>query len=573
MRKPWFSAVAAALTLACHGCPATAASAEATHLARSSTGRAVGVNLGWVNGGHPDQIFADVAKHSRPWTMAGGDVLARLGSDGWPAASDVRLGFSEGAGQARTSGYKLRFRGSVTGYAGSSGVTITSSAFDGTWTTADVAVNDTNAWIEFRGARRSDGTAGLTDVSLMRPGHVRTLDHFNKQFASAVGPLAVIRAMQAGGPGYDLWGKGGAVGVMGNRDTTWSSRQRPRVGYAYDGPAWEEWVLLANLLDKDVWICVPYHVDAEYVRKLGYLLRYGSNGLTGEPYRAPTHDPTAWTVGTTDWYPGLEPGRRIYVEYVNELWNVGYGYPSSTEADSAWRAEVRAGDPHHLNWDGKASVDRWVAWKTVWISNLLREAWGTEMQRTVRVALPTQGDWGNWDRADTMLQYIDHVWGSASPWGTIDGMANPRQPVASYVATVAGSFYLHWSGRVAVTDANSAFQSLYGSLNGPTKERNTVKQRIDWGERRAARYGLTFSCYEGGTEIVDGLPPGWQSFWYSDARMTALLTEEMSYFFSKPHAEAWIHFMMLGDGTFGLSPDYGGVGGARWQALLGMAGG
>jgi hypothetical protein len=540
----------------------------------SSSQRYVGVNLGWVNSTHPDQIFANAAKHARPWTLAGGDTVAPLGPDGWPSVGDVRLGISEGRGQPCVPGYALRFRGSATSIAGAE-VSITNVSFDGTWTTADVAITDSPAYIEVHGAKRPNGSPGLADLTLMRPGHDRNVNYFNKDFVGAIGPISIFRAMQAGGPGFDNWGITGAVGVMGNRDTTWSSRQRPGVGYAYNGPAWEDWILLANLLHKDLWLNIPFHVDADYVRKLGYLLRYGSDGATGEPFTSQTYDPATWAPATTAWYPGLAPGRRIYIEYANELWNSGFGYPNSDEVPIIYENEVNAGDIHHLSWDGQGTTDRWVGWKTVWISNLLREAWGSEMQNTIRMVLPTQGGWGNWDRANSALQYIDHVWGASSPWNTIDGMANPKQPVKYYIRTVAGSFYINWSGLVNVTNADSAFQSMYGSLNGPNDDNNTVKERMDFGEARASQYGLTFSCYEGGTEIYDGLPSDWKSWWFSDPRMSALLSEEMLYFYSKPHAEVWLHFMMLSDGmlgTSGLSLDYSDLNTQRWQAFRTVAG-
>jgi hypothetical protein len=57
--------------------------------------------------------------------------------------------------------------------------------------------------------------------------------------------------------------------------------------------------------------------------------------------------------------------------------------------------------------------------------------------------------------------------------------------------------------------------------------------------------------------------------------MSALLSEEMLYFYSKPHAEVWLHFMMLSDGmlgTSGLSLDYSDLNTQRWQAFRTVAG-
>lgn len=66
-------------------------------------------------------------------------------------------------------------------------------------------------------------------------------------------------------------------------DYTWTQKS---------GVPYEYWIRLCNLKDADAWVCIPHLADSTYIAELAELFR-----------------------------DSLEPGRRIYVEYSNELWN------------------------------------------------------------------------------------------------------------------------------------------------------------------------------------------------------------------------------------------------------------
>ncbi|MDX2175475.1 MAG: hypothetical protein SF028_03285 [Candidatus Sumerlaeia bacterium] len=87
-------------------------------------------------------------------------------------------------------------------------------------------------------------------------------------------------------------------------------------GYRVTGVAWEYCVALCNEADKDLWLTVPHLATDDYVRKLAQLVRYGSDGV--EPYTSTQASPV--------WAP-LEPGRRVYIEYSNEIWSSGGSFP------------------------------------------------------------------------------------------------------------------------------------------------------------------------------------------------------------------------------------------------------
>jgi hypothetical protein len=530
--------------------------------------RYLGVNLTWAapytNGAF---MWADALKSARPWTDSSNNLIA-LDADGWPTAA-ARIGFYEGftwPSYYATSGYKLRFRGPANCVVGGSNVTVTNlTAPDGNgYRTADVRVNGVNnTWLDFSTAVR--------EVSLTRPDHVRGVDYWNKDFLAAIAPFSMLRTMQTFGPGFAMWGAWTA-GVMANRDTTWASRVKPgTVGYGYNGPSWEEFVILANLTGKDIWVNLPFNVDSDYVSKVAQLLRFGSDAATKLPYTTNTHDPATWDPSITTWYPGLLPGRNVYVEFNNEIWN----YLGSGNSEAS--AEIAAGDPHHLNFDGRGAGDRWVAWKTVWMSQLFRQVWGdSSMGSRVRIVLANQGDWTGWWRHQQMLDYLTSVWGAGSAWNTIDGFANPKQPVAYYVHDLSGSFYLHWN---SPGDVDTGFSQLNTSLSTPGGlssygEYNCARERIKYGQAMAAAYGVKFSTYEAGVETMPATG-GVSAQADADPRMRTLFEDLMHAFYAEPNADVYVHFWLVGNTNIdaGLSTDFRTLDTQRWQAVKSVAAG
>ncbi|MBX3728878.1 MAG: hypothetical protein KF858_06810 [Candidatus Sumerlaeia bacterium] len=92
-----------------------------------------------------------------------------------------------------------------------------------------------------------------------------------------------------------------ATGASGNRPT---------------GMPWEHIVALCNASGKDLWLTVPHLATEDYVRRLARLIRFGSDGVN--PYEGPVESPV---------HPPLAPGRRVYVEYSNEIWANGHSFP------------------------------------------------------------------------------------------------------------------------------------------------------------------------------------------------------------------------------------------------------
>lgn len=80
----------------------------------------------------------------------------------------------------------------------------------------------------------------------------------------------------------------------GSKVKAWSERTPASAVFqsAATGVAYEHMIALANELDVDPWFCVPHLVDDAYVRSLADLIK-----------------------------ANLEPERKVYIEFSNEVWN------------------------------------------------------------------------------------------------------------------------------------------------------------------------------------------------------------------------------------------------------------
>jgi hypothetical protein len=90
--------------------------------------------------------------------------------------------------------------------------------------------------------------------------------------------------------------------------TDWQDRTRTtRFSYTNDtGMPYETIAKLANTLNKDLWINIPYHATEDYVRQMARFFRDNVN-----------------------------PNLKIYVEYSNEVWNAGFEQMRANQA-AAW---------------------------------------------------------------------------------------------------------------------------------------------------------------------------------------------------------------------------------------------
>jgi len=108
---------------------------------------------------------------------------------------------------------------------------------------------------------------------------------FNTTFLSRLSPFKAIRFMD--------WGV-----TNSSPHTTWSQRatNSMRTYGTNRGVPYERMIELANLTQKDIWICVPHEADSNYIAEMALLFQQN-----------------------------LNPNLRIYLEYSNEVWNWIFG--------------------------------------------------------------------------------------------------------------------------------------------------------------------------------------------------------------------------------------------------------
>jgi hypothetical protein len=177
-------------------------------------------------------------------------------------------------------------------------------------------------------------------------------DPWNPEFVEEIAMYDVIRPMQ--------WN---AVNPLdtGPKITTWAQRRQPDdpsnfsdVGVGTGtgpGLAFEWQVDLANKLGADLWLNVPIWVDDQFFVELASLI----------------HDE-------------LDPGRRVYVELCNEVWNYApeRNYAAAQGAAAGVAIPGREDDTFGtaLRWQAYRSSQMWAAFESVW---------GTDAERVVNV--------------------------------------------------------------------------------------------------------------------------------------------------------------------------------------------
>jgi len=129
--------------------------------------------------------------------------------------------------------------------------------------------------------------------------------------------------------------------------SAWSSRPNPTdLTWARAGVPLETIAELCNKLQIDPWICIPHRATDDYVRQSGGLLRQL-----------------------------LDPARKVYLEYSNEIWNGGFTQTAFCET-KGMSAKLHQ-QPWEAGW-------RWASLRSVQVFQRFEEGFQAR-SRTVRV--------------------------------------------------------------------------------------------------------------------------------------------------------------------------------------------
>lgn len=445
---------------------------------------ALGISL--EAGSYHSRAFADMFKHdARVWipgTMDPGPV----DENGMPA-SDFDLFTLDGAAILDTSGfngaYTLYFNG--TADLDAAGGTLQNQQYDPAQnlTTAQLVVTEPYPTIifYFRNTRRSPESplnSGVTGLKLMRPVSVGSSESyppetvFTTEYLELHNRGQVLRFMDF-------------TATNGNIQHEWADRNTPddltfygeAPGYWWQGKGapWEYAILLANTLNKDIWVNIPTFASDDYVAHLADLL-----------------------------YTTLEPERKIYVEYSNEIWN--FAFPQWGHVNQLVDADLASNPQTSINFDGavrngngetdySVGVPRYWARRVMEISDIFRARFGDEAMFTrVRPLFETQAAWQHW--IANGLLFLDRYYNNA------DGVAhvpNPR-PINAYLWGGGGSGYVHGMPEGLADTPNLTVDDVFAAYEQAWPEHYRVMSAdTHW----LAAFGLKRVAYEAGPGLDD----------------------------------------------------------------------
>lgn len=436
-------------------------------------------------GSYATRAFANIFKNdARVWipgTMDPGPV----DENGMPT-SDFDLFTLDGAYLENTSGfngtYTLYFNGKADVEV--TGGTLQNQQYDAAQnlTTVQLVVTEPYPTIifYFRNTRRSPESplnSGVTGLKLMRPISIGSSQSYP--------PDAVFTTEY-----LDLHNRGEVLRFMdftatnGNIQREWGDRNTPddltfygeAPGYWWQGKGapWEYAILLANTLDKDIWINIPTFASDDYVAHLADLL-----------------------------YTTLEPERKIYVEYSNELWN--FAFPQWEHVSQLVDTDLASNPQTSINFDGAVKhggetdygigVPRYWARRVMEISDIFRARFGDEAMFTrVRPLFETQAAWQHW--IATGLLFLDRYYNNG------DGVAhvpNPR-PINAYLWGGGGSGYVHGMPEGLADTPNLTVDDVFAAYEQARPEHYRVMSAdTHW----LAAFGLKRVAYEAGPGLDD----------------------------------------------------------------------
>lgn len=314
--------------------------------------------------------FVDAAKILRQFQLASNGAPAPHDANGWPASDAYTVLFDYRAVPAwdppiddptsfqpdMSGTYKLSFNGqaNVSFRDTSAGVTLTHQIYDAATntTTADLNIPSGVPYLivlNFADTVRTPGAGtntGLTNLKCIRPGYPAS-QIFATEFVNSLAPFSHMRFMGWLGTNYNA----GSYSDPGHHIIEWADRALPTDAWmgsdtplraGAHGIPWEYIILLANQVNKDVWINIPVSASgakvtdtSSYVYQLALLLKNG-NAFTGNR--------------------GLNPNLNIYIEHSNEVWNPLF----SQYAWNKLAAQDEVNNGGSIISQGTTDVDAWA---------------------------------------------------------------------------------------------------------------------------------------------------------------------------------------------------------------------
>ena len=460
-------------------------------------------SLGVEVGSRPP-AFCDVVKEARPFTDSKGTNVP-TDSNGWPMADgklvvfDLRPAFAwappiddpEKRIPAHLSDapWKLSFIGmaNITSADSSFSGNIENMKFDNSTntTTADITLPKGEALmvLNFSNTQRTPASpigSGVTNVSIIAPYcDSKNPTLFTPDFIKALAPFDHMRFMGITGTNY----KAGYYGDKGNHIFEWDQRSMPddmtQTGWSdlrpgKNGWAWEYVILLANEVNKDIWInipvsasgCLPYPTPQcekdqnSYTYQLAMLLKSGNSYTNNK---------------------GLNNNLKIYVEHSNEVWNFGFSQYIWNKLNAVDRTKHDKSIPIAFNTtDQEVMARRNHALRLIEIGRIFENVFGTGTLG--RRVLPIFAEWTIFPaHYDEILNWANQFYG----------------PPNKYFYGVAQTHYYSDSD----APANANVQQILAAIKNSSD--SGYAKTLEIGEI-ASVWGLKLAAYEAGPGMKVG---------------------------------------------------------------------
>jgi hypothetical protein len=289
----------------------------------------------------------------------------------------------------------------------------------------------------------------LRNIRLIMPGFEKTYatQVFHPRFLEQVRGASVIRFME--------W-----QGTSSSRLMHWKDRATPEMSQAtWRGAALETILELTNRLDADPWLCVPHAADDNFVEQMAKLVK-----------------------------AKLKPGRLVYIEYSNELWN-GIFSQYEYAAEQGCKAGLNRLKPYKgpCNDDGVRlwAGTKFTAKRAARIFEIFEKVFGGT-DRLVRV-LAGQAGWLY--RNEVLLDAFENP------------AVNPKRvradafAIAPYFGTSVADDIAK-ARKASTISVDEILKRLEGTID--QQVRVTTKEH----KALADRHGLRLVAYEGGQHLV-----------------------------------------------------------------------
>lgn len=401
----------------------------------------IGINLDMVADWAPAWVFVDVFKHARPWiaqlpnSMSVWDTGTAIVTDrhGWPllkpgqAAATLML--REIGGHYPGGVYTCFYEGKGALEFGMDAKLLESQPGQ-----ASLLVTPSQAGIFFK-INQSDPADPIRNVRLVMPGFESSYEQqpFHPLFLERLSSFQTLRFMN--------WGR-----INETPLSSWKQRPTPRTytQATTRGVAFEHMTQLVNQLDAHAWINIPHLADDEFVRNTARL-----------------------------WATQMEPGRKLYVEYSNEVWNSIF--PQALWAEAQGVAQGLAGDSFQarLHFYAKRSTE---------VFQIFRQTFDALGGSKPELVCVLGAQYGNPWTSQVLLDF-----GTSSQHA--DALA-----IAPYFGIDLGSPANLWT--VLAMGTEQIIDACRAEIEGPLAERIGQHAAI------AASKGVELISYEGGQHLV-----------------------------------------------------------------------